>query len=95
MLGLPKKSYPYAEKLGLAYQYINFIRDINEDIKLGRTYFPQSELSRFGLSSLSFDTSFRIIQPQFNQFIDINKSGVFIPILRKPKLATALFLLDI
>lgn len=37
---------------GRAMQYINFIRDIAEDIELGRTYFPKSELVRHGLPAL-------------------------------------------
>jgi len=40
ILDLPEKAYFAAERLGRAMQYINFIRDIKEDIKLGRRYFP-------------------------------------------------------
>ena len=36
-------------------QYINFIRDISEDIMLGRTYFPRDDLEKFNLESLSED----------------------------------------
>jgi len=52
IMNLPKESYPYARILGRAMQYINFIRDISEDIDLGRTYFPSSDLKAFGLNSL-------------------------------------------
>jgi len=52
IMNLPKDSYPYARILGRAMQYINFIRDISEDIDLGRTYFPTSDFKKFELTSL-------------------------------------------
>jgi 15-cis-phytoene synthase len=39
-----------AEKLGVALQLINIIRDVAEDWALGRVYLPQDELARFGVS---------------------------------------------
>lgn len=38
-----------AEKLGIAFQLANFIRDIGEDLRRGRVYLPISELARFGV----------------------------------------------
>lgn len=39
---------PYAMKLGAAFQKINFLRDLNADVKnLGRNYFPQLNLNNF------------------------------------------------
>lgn len=44
-------AFPYAIKLGYAFQLTNFLRDIREDHEnLGRVYMPQVELTRFGLS---------------------------------------------
>ncbi|HVP17397.1 MAG TPA: squalene/phytoene synthase family protein, partial [Spirochaetia bacterium] len=40
ILDLPRDSHPYAQMLGRAMQYINFIRDIDEDARLGRRYLP-------------------------------------------------------
>ena len=40
ILHLDPASYPYARHLGRAMQYINFVRDIKEDLELGRTYLP-------------------------------------------------------
>ncbi|MCM1129018.1 MAG: presqualene diphosphate synthase HpnD [Alistipes senegalensis] len=40
----------YAEKLGLAFQLTNIIRDVGEDIRRGRIYLPENEMTRFGLS---------------------------------------------
>ncbi|MCA9382753.1 phytoene/squalene synthase family protein [Candidatus Dojkabacteria bacterium] len=53
IIGLPKKTYKYAARLGRAYQLINFIRDIQYDIELGRVYWPKEELSHFHLENLS------------------------------------------
>lgn len=49
IMDLPEASHEAARMLGRAMQYINFIRDIDEDISLGRTYLP---LSGSGLKSL-------------------------------------------
>ena len=42
-----------ARYLGKAMQFINFIRDIDEDLDLKRTYFPTEDLDSFGLSGLT------------------------------------------
>jgi 15-cis-phytoene synthase len=39
-----------AEKLGVALQLINIMRDVREDWELGRVYIPQDELASFGVS---------------------------------------------
>ena len=56
IMGLPKKAYPYARMQGRAMQYINFVRDIAEDNRLGRSYFPASELKKYGLADLQTKT---------------------------------------
>ncbi|MEJ5292451.1 MAG: phytoene/squalene synthase family protein [Candidatus Methanosuratincola sp.] len=56
ILGLPKESYEAAMHQGRAMQYINFIRDISEDLSLGRTYFPAEDLEEFGLPDLKYST---------------------------------------
>lgn len=40
---------PYAADLGVAFQLTNFLRDIGEDWRLGRTYVPLEDLARFGV----------------------------------------------
>jgi phytoene synthase len=40
----------YANKLGLAFQLTNIIRDVGEDARRGRIYLPQDELAEFGVS---------------------------------------------
>jgi phytoene synthase len=40
----------YATKLGIAMQLTNILRDVGEDARMGRVYFPEDELQRFGLT---------------------------------------------
>jgi phytoene synthase len=39
-----------AEKLGIAFQLANFIRDVGEDLDRGRIYLPLDELAAFGVT---------------------------------------------
>ena len=41
----------YAEKLGLAFQLTNIIRDVGDDARKGRIYLPMSELQQFGVTA--------------------------------------------
>jgi len=38
-----------AERLGLAFQMTNIIRDVKSDYEMGRVYLPQEDLAKFGL----------------------------------------------
>jgi phytoene synthase len=38
-----------AERLGIALQLINILRDVHEDWELGRVYLPQEELASYGV----------------------------------------------
>jgi len=40
-----------AERCGLAFQLTNIIRDVKEDVAMGRVYFPQQDLAQCGLSA--------------------------------------------
>jgi squalene synthase HpnC/squalene synthase HpnD len=40
-----------AEKLGLAFQLTNIIRDVREDYDTGRIYLPEEDLQRYGVSA--------------------------------------------
>jgi phytoene synthase len=42
---------PLAEKIGLAFQLTNIIRDVKEDADLGRVYLPAEDMAHFGISS--------------------------------------------
>jgi squalene synthase HpnC len=43
-----------AEKLGLAFQLTNIIRDVHEDAALGRVYLPEEDLARYGVAPEDF-----------------------------------------
>jgi squalene synthase HpnC len=43
-----------AEKLGLAFQLTNIIRDVRDDYSLGRVYLPEEDLVRFNVSPQDF-----------------------------------------
>jgi squalene synthase HpnC len=43
-----------AEKLGLAFQLTNIIRDVHEDYAVGRAYLPEEDLARYGVSAVDF-----------------------------------------
>ncbi|HPI71779.1 MAG TPA: phytoene/squalene synthase family protein [bacterium] len=46
-----EEAFPYAEKLGIAMQLTNILRDIQEDKRIGRIYIPAEELKKFSVSA--------------------------------------------
>ncbi len=51
LLGYKSDSaFEYAEKLGIAMQLTNILRDVQEDERMGRIYLPQEDLSQFNVS---------------------------------------------
>lgn len=68
ILDLPGESLDAARHLGKAMQYLNFIRDIAEDIELKRVYFPQEDLRRFKINHLE-ENYVRSNPEEFKQFI--------------------------
>lgn len=51
-----------AEKLGIAFQLANFIRDVGEDLDRGRIYLPLDELAQFGIDRAALER--RLVTPQ-------------------------------
>jgi len=49
----------HALTLGIALQLINIMRDVREDLELGRVYLPQDELERFGVTELAVSPEWR------------------------------------
>jgi phytoene synthase len=45
------RTLEYAEKVGLAFQLTNIIRDVGEDARKGRIYLPINELQQFGVTA--------------------------------------------
>jgi phytoene synthase len=68
IMALPKESYVFSRYLGRAMQYINFIRDIAEDSKLGRIYLPSEEMKQNGLNTLQYEEA-RSKPEAFTSFI--------------------------
>lgn len=68
IMELPDEAYRPARMLGRAMQYINFIRDIAEDLDLGRTYLPAEALASAGLRSLDPAEAKRRA-PAFRRFV--------------------------
>lgn len=70
IMDLPDNTLPFAQMLGRAMQYINFIRDIDEDLRLGRRYLP---LVPAGLPVL--DRDYAVEHPEeFRRFIEYHLS---------------------
>lgn len=62
-------AFVYAEKLGIAMQLSNILRDIQEDKNMGRIYLPLSELRDYGLSDKDIlDEKFNKRMRSFMQF---------------------------
>jgi phytoene synthase len=56
-----------AEKLGIAFQLANFIRDVGEDIDRGRIYLPQDELLAHGVTSEMLEA--KHLTPQIRELL--------------------------
>jgi len=59
-----EKAFEYAEKLGVAMQLTNILRDVQEDKEMGRIYLPLEDLKRFAITEddvihEKFDEKFR------------------------------------
>lgn len=59
---LDDAAYEAAEKLGIAFQLANFIRDVSEDLDRGRIYLPIAELAENGVTREMLEE--RVLTPQ-------------------------------
>ena len=59
---LHKDAFGAAEKLGIAFQLANFIRDVDEDLDRGRVYLPLKELGQFGVTREMLEE--RVLTPE-------------------------------
>ena len=62
------RTIEYADRLGLALQLINVIRDVGDDARRGRIYLPLDEMQRFGV---------RVADVLGGQYVD-----GFVPLMR-------------
>ena len=68
VMNINKNANESARYLGKAMQFINFIRDIDEDLDLKRTYFPKEDLDAFELTGLTRGEARRKPE-QFKSFV--------------------------
>lgn len=59
---LHNDAFAAAEKLGIAFQLANFIRDVDEDLDRGRVYLPIRELAQFGVTREMLEE--RVLTPE-------------------------------
>jgi len=64
-----RRAEELAERCGVAFQLTNIIRDVKEDAARGRVYFPEQDLTRFGLSMEDFFSG-RIEQSRLQALLD-------------------------
>ena len=60
-----KKADEAAQKLGIAFQLANFIRDVSEDLDRGRVYLPMAEWKKFGVTRKDLEN--RVVTPQIKE----------------------------
>ncbi len=69
LLRLPNESHAGAIALGNAAQYINMIRDIGVDQKMGRTYLPSEDIKKNELENLSYEHT-NVRKENFSKFVN-------------------------
>jgi phytoene synthase len=67
-----EQAKPYMEKMGIAMQLTDIIRDVGDDLNMGRIYLPKSELANFNLTyadieARRFDDRFRRFMEHFTR----------------------------
>ena len=67
---LSPEAYECAEKLGIAFQLANFIRDVGEDLDRGRVYLPLDELATFGVTRADLEK--KILTPEIVNALKFN-----------------------
>jgi phytoene synthase len=77
ILDLPDESHESAKLLGRSMQYMNFIRDIKEDLHLGRNYFPRKDFIEYNISDLEYENTindreafYNLINRQIARYFD-------------------------
>jgi phytoene synthase len=54
LLGVPPDHHADYGRLGLAFQYANFVRDVREDFAMDRIYLPAEDRAHFGVTDADF-----------------------------------------
>jgi 15-cis-phytoene synthase len=78
---------PFAMKLGAAFQKVNFLRDLKEDVNvLGRNYFPLLNMNEFSIDSkkqieAEIEEDFKIALAGIKKLPRSSKGGVYLSYL--------------
>lgn len=67
-------AYAAAEKLGVAFQLANFIRDVGEDLERGRVYLPITELQANGVTREMLEE--RVLTPEIKKALQFQIARV-------------------
>ena len=67
-------AYAAAEKLGIAFQLANFIRDVGEDLERGRVYLPITELQACGVTREMLEN--RVLTPEIKKALQFQIARV-------------------
>ncbi|HSX32642.1 MAG TPA: phytoene/squalene synthase family protein [Candidatus Saccharimonadales bacterium] len=105
IMGLSPASYQTAMLQGRAMQWINFIRDVGEDLTLGRSYFPAADIQEAGLTKLDKDNAHkdpaafrRLIRLELRRYKDwqheASQGFGYVPGMLRPALKTAVDMYD-
>lgn len=70
IMKLPEETWEYARLQARAMQWINFVRNLKDDIAHGHQYFPDEDLKACGLADLSEDTA-RANPEAFKRFMNL------------------------
>jgi phytoene synthase len=72
----PEAAREPARQLGIAFQLTNFIRDVAEDLGRGRTYLPDEDLTKFGVTrdDLAEAAARRVATPKIKDLIEYEVS---------------------
>ena len=71
---LDQNAYAAAEKLGIAFQLANFIRDVGEDLERGRVYLPITELQASGVTRQMLED--RVLTPEIKKALQFQIARV-------------------
>lgn len=80
ILDLDDEAKEPAALMGRAMQYCNFLRDIEEDKKLGRRYIPREEMEKHDLESLNkeeieMENFYDLMEAEVNRYFRWQKEG--------------------
>ncbi len=71
-MGGNERTAPYAISLGIGMQLTNILRDMKEDLDMGRVYLPQAELQEFGYSLNELEN--HVLNENFTRYLQFSIS---------------------